>query len=72
MPVVKKNLKFSKEKITIRQNAKVTGLGLGANPERNVAMKPDIKRVEALLNIQSPNNKKEVVSLIGLLSTFNK
>ena len=72
MQAVKKNLKFNEEKFTIGQNAKFAGLDLTAHPEGNAQIKPDRKKVEALCNIQRPSNKKEVMSLIGQLITYNK
>ena len=69
---VKKNFKFSEEKIVIGPKAKFTRLDLATNPAGNITIKPDIKRVEALCNIQRPRNKKEVISLVGSMSTFDK
>ena len=53
-------------------NAKFAGLDLAANQTGRVIIKPDRKRIEALCNLQQLESKKEVQSLLGLISTFNK
>ena len=53
-------------------NAKFAGLDLAMNPTGWVIIKPDRKRIEALCNLQQLESKKEVQSLLQLISTFNK
>ena len=72
MEAVKENFKFSEEKFLLGPNAKFAGLDLSANPTGWVTTKPDRKRIEALCNLQQLESKKEVQSLLGLISTFNK
>ena len=72
MEAVKENFEFSEEKFVFGPNAKFGGLDLAVNPTGQVTIKPDRKRIEVLCNLQRLESKKEVQSLLGLISTFNK
>ena len=67
-----KNFKFPEEKFVTGQNVKFAGLDLAAYSTEKVTIKPDRKRVEVLCQLKKPESEKEVQSLLGLISTFNK
>ena len=52
-------------------NAKFAGLDLAANPTGLFTIKLERKTIEVLCNLQQLEYKKEVQSLLGLISTFN-
>ena len=71
MEAMKMNFKFSEDKFVSGPNAKFAGLDLAANPTGLFPIKIEKKRIEVLCNPQRLESKKEVPSLLGLISTFN-
>ena len=72
MEAVRKNFKFSEEKSVTSLNVKFAGHDLAVYSTGQVSIKPDRKKGEALCQLKKPESKKEVQSLLGLISTFNK
>ena len=69
---IQNNVVFSKEKFCVSPKVVFAGLELCTSPTGKVSILPDKKRIEALLNLAPPTNKKELQSVMGLLSTFQK
>ena len=63
---------FSNRKFRISTSVEFCGLDLEANQAGQVIISPSPDRLSALLDFPSPTNKKEVKSLLGLLTTFRK
>ena len=63
---------FSTKKFIICTKVDFCGLQLQTNREGKVVITPSSERISALLNFPSPQSKREVKSLIGLLNTFSK
>ena len=51
---------------------KFAGLLLRAQPTGTVLIGPDPTRISDLLDLRSPTNKEQLLSLLGLLATLNK
>ena len=68
---VKKNFRFSEDKFLFGPNANFAELDLAPNPTGLFTIKPERKRIEVLCDLQRLKSKKEVQSLLGLISTFN-
>ena len=63
---------FSRRKMRVSTDVNFCGLALHTTSEGNVVIKPTKDRLAALLDFPSPQSKKEVKSLVGLLNTFSK
>ena len=59
-------------KFKVSPVVKFAGLLLKAQPSGNVLIGPDPSRISDLLNLKSPTNKDQLLSLLGLLATLNK
>ena len=69
---ISRNFKFSPLKFKVAPVVKFAGLLLRAQPSGNVLIGPDPDRISELLVLQSPTNKEQLLSLLGLLATLNK
>merc|ERR1711867_209747 len=63
---------FSMRKFRVGTQLDFCGLHLEANSAGKVILTPSSERIAALVNFPSPQNRREVKSLIGLLNTFSK
>ena len=63
---------FSRRKMRVSTDVNFCGLALHTTSEGNVVIQPTKDRLAALLDFPSPQSKKEVKSLVGLLNTFSK
>ena len=72
MEAIRNNFVFSEEKFQVSPRVTFAGLELTATSTGTVEVLPDRKRIETLLNLSPPTNRKELQSAIGLMSTFKK
>ena len=72
MEAIRNNFVFSEEKFQVSPRVTFAGLELTATSTGTVEVLPDRKRIETLLNLSPPTNRKELQSVVGLMSTFQK
>ena len=69
---VMNGLVFSMRKFKIGTKLEFCGHDIEANSDGKVILSPSSERISALINFPSPQNKREVKSLLDLLNTFTK
>ena len=66
------NFAFSLEKFKVGPSTTFAGLYLCTSPSGKTMIQPDKKRITNLLKLPVPTCKAEVLSLMGVVSTFRK
>ena len=66
------NIMFSEFFLCVSPQVTFAGLELTASSKGKVSVLPDERRIETLLNLSPPKTKKELQSVLGLVSTFRK